>query len=124
VKWIAHLPNFEFELTAGAYELGSCCLLGRHPVADEDDQGEVRLITIDDPTMSMSETHLMLGVDVRGFWIVDRESAAGTRIIESSGEITMCTAWQQYHPASGTRVCLGEAAAFVVREPARSPAST
>ncbi len=56
-------------------------LVGRNPTPAEGESFDY-LVQIVDPDRSMSKTHLEFGVGDDGFWIVDRGSANGTRIVE------------------------------------------
>ncbi|ARJ05084.1 hypothetical protein GCM10010988_01310 [Cnuibacter physcomitrellae] len=56
-------------------------LVGRNPTPAEGESFDY-LVQIVDPDRSMSKTHLEFGVAEDGFWILDRGSANGTRIVE------------------------------------------
>lgn len=64
-------------------------LVGRDPTwaAGDDDAG---LIAVDDPTLSVSKTHLAIGIDASGGWVVDRNSTNGTSVFDIDGtELTV-----------------------------------
>ena len=63
-------------------------LVGRNPVPAEGESFDY-LVQIIDPDRSMSKTHLEFGVDDDGFWILDRGSANGTRIVEGSDVVDL-----------------------------------
>lgn len=51
-------------------------LVGRNPQSAEG--GSWNLVAVDDPTRSVSKTHVELGVDPGGLWLTDRGSTNGT----------------------------------------------
>lgn len=59
-------------------------LIGRAPVARPDD-GAATVVTVTDPEMSVSKTHLALAVTADGVWAIDRGSTNGTWLVEPDG---------------------------------------
>lgn len=82
-------------------------LLGRSPsLGSEDPAGQ--LITIDDPGMSLSKTHLAFGLDGSGgFWVQDRHSTNGTSVVGPSGQLVSCPAGVRQPVVPGSRVLAG-----------------
>jgi pSer/pThr/pTyr-binding forkhead associated (FHA) protein len=55
-------------------------LLGRNPEARAGE--DIRhLVPVDDPSMQISKTHAVFGVDRQGFWVTDRGSTNGTQVL-------------------------------------------
>jgi hypothetical protein len=88
-------------------ELGVLCLLGREPVARDDEPGAT-LVKFDDPKLSVSKTHMAYGVDQRGVWIMDRNSTNGTTIIEPDGRRVPCAPGDRQYVTPGYQVQIGQ----------------
>jgi hypothetical protein len=82
-------------------------LIGRAPVPERGDPPAL-LVPIVDPGLTVSKTHLALGVDARGLWICDRHSTNGTAITDEAGTRTTCAPGQRYGVAPGSTVHLGD----------------
>lgn len=54
-------------------------LIGRNPTRPEGDQ-TTHLVTLTDPTGSLSRTHLEFGIDTSGLWVRDRHSTNGSEV--------------------------------------------
>lgn len=59
-------------------------LIGRDPTWGPGDE-EAGLIAVDDPSRSVSKTHLAIGLDPDGPWVVDRSSTNGTSVYALDG---------------------------------------
>jgi pSer/pThr/pTyr-binding forkhead associated (FHA) protein len=82
-------------------------LIGRHPVAEPGEYFD-HLVTIVDPSKSVSKTHLEFGQSSAAFWVSDRHSGNGTIINEPDSEPKRCDSGKRYRVARGTRVNIGE----------------
>ena len=60
-------------------------IVGRAPALAPGEAGT--LLAINDPDYSISKTHLAVGADSDGPWVMDRHSLNGTAIVRSEGEI-------------------------------------
>jgi hypothetical protein len=94
--------------------IGGLVLVGRRPAAKP---GEhlARLVAIKDPTRSVSKTHLAMGEDDHGVWVVDRHSTNGTTVVPPIGRLRDCMPGERVYLAPGSRVMFGERS-FAVRE--------
>ncbi len=90
-------------------------LIGRAPVAAPGEE-IAQLVAIDDPARSVSTTHLALGVDDGGAWIVDRGSTNGTVVTLPDGQQILCVPWQRVKVAAGARVRFGDASFLVATD--------
>lgn len=91
----------------------SFALIGRAPSAAVGDP-PAQLLLITDPGLSVSKTHLAVGVDVLGFWVCDRHSTNGTVITDGRGVKTKCAAGKRYYVESGSTVGVGDRSFSVV----------
>jgi hypothetical protein len=94
--------------------IGGLVLVGRRPAASA---GEhlARLVAINDPSRSVSKTHLAMGEDDNGVWVVDRHSTNGTTVVPPVGRLHECQPGERVYLAPGSRVMFGERS-FAVRE--------
>lgn len=76
----------------------SFILLGRNPERGTDDP-TAQLVVVDDQTVS--KTHVALGVDAAGLWLVDRHSTNGTAVVSGNGEVSPVA------PGTAVRVAIG-----------------
>jgi len=60
-------------------------LIGRSPVRQQDDDQAAELISVDDVTQSVSNTHLAIGLDSMGCWVEDRNATNGVVVTEPDG---------------------------------------
>ncbi|RXR23565.1 FHA domain-containing protein [Oerskovia turbata] len=77
-------PGAVLELESGQrVPLTGPALVGRNPQASG---GEARtLVRVEDPTRSVSKTHVELGFDAGGLWVQDRGSTNGTVLLRPGG---------------------------------------
>ncbi|MFC7625469.1 RDD family protein [Microlunatus sp. GCM10028923] len=82
-------------------------LLGRNPQArpNEDD---AQLIKISDETRTVSKTHLALGVDAGGMYVMDRGSTNGSTATDSEGQTRPCAPGDVVQVDAGTIVSFGD----------------
>jgi uncharacterized RDD family membrane protein YckC len=82
-------------------------LLGRNPqpkVGEEDAQ----LIKIADETRTVSKSHLAVGVDAGGIYIVDRGSTNGSTVSTTNGMSSRCRAGEMVRVGDGAIVSIGD----------------
>jgi len=94
--------------------IGGLVLVGRRPAAGPSEH-LARLVSINDPTRSVSKTHLAMGEDDHGVWLVDRHSTNGTTVVPPTGRLRECAPGERVYLAPGSRVMFGERS-FAVRE--------
>lgn len=90
-------------------------LVGRNPSpAPEESIGQ--LVRVQDPGRSVSKTHLLVGVDADGVWVVDRGSTNGTVVTLTDGQQIICAEHQVVRLPEGATVTFGDySASFVHR---------
>jgi uncharacterized RDD family membrane protein YckC len=82
-------------------------LVGRDPTAVANEPGAL-LVGIDDPTMSVSKTHLALGIDGDQMWAEDRHSTNGVMITTATGEQLRLVAGRRARIEIGARLEFGD----------------
>lgn len=87
--------------------VGPLLLIGRAPSRAEN-ESHAKLLTVNDPSLSVSKTHLAVGIDHAGLWVVDRNSTNGTWIDEGRGELERLEPGQRTPVPDGARVLIGE----------------
>jgi len=81
-------------------------LIGRRPLPQPGERFD-HLVHVDDPSRSVSKTHLEFGTHDGTLWIADRFSANGT-IVRRSDDVIRCEPGRRYLVASGTVVELAD----------------
>jgi hypothetical protein len=89
------------------HNLGSRALLGRNP-SRRDDEPHAKVVVLDDPTRSVSKTHLALGADGQGLWVEDRHSVNGTTIDKPDGSVVSVEPGSVARMPSGSVVRFGD----------------
>ncbi len=97
-------------------ELVVTVLLGRNPQKGPDDP-EVHLVPSSGDGRMISRTHVLIGVDPRGVYVVDRDSTNGTALVTSSGELKPCPASVPMRVREGQQVSYGNRWFTVLRRP-------
>jgi hypothetical protein len=82
-------------------------LLGRRPMAQPGETFD-QLVTITDPSRSVSKTHLEFGLEGDELWLCDRYSGNGTIVRPPGGVVRQFEAGRRYRVARGTRVEIGD----------------
>lgn len=101
-------PSATLRLSDGKeVTLTGTVLVGRNPSAGADEQVD-ELIRVSDPGRSVSKTHLLVGVDAEGVWIVDRASTNGTFVTLADGQQIICAAHQVVRLPDGACVAFGD----------------
>ena len=90
-----------------AFSPGSFTLVGRAPEARPEDP-QAQLIPVEDPELSVSKTHVALGVDHGGFWLRDLGSTNGTFRLDEHGGATRCAPEEVVRIPVGGRFRLGK----------------
>ena len=82
-------------------------LVGRNP-APRAGETVGTLVAVEDPARSVSKTHLLVGVDGAGVWVVDRSSTNGTVVTLPDGQRILCVPERRVRLVSGARVDFGD----------------
>ncbi|HJE50878.1 MAG TPA: RDD family protein [Tessaracoccus flavescens] len=127
---IAHLPisgeragdeDWYVRLDDGReVELSVTVLLGRNPQRTDDDPDEVHLVPASGDGRMISRTHVLIGADLRGVYIVDRGSTNGTALVTPSGELDPAPEGTQVRVREGQQVSYGNRWFTVLRRPEKS----
>ncbi|MBT8226807.1 MAG: FHA domain-containing protein [Dactylosporangium sp.] len=116
----AREPDNQIILDDGrAVTIGEMILIGRDPAPDPGARPAERAaerVAVADPGLSVSKTHVAVGVDERGIWVVDRDSTNGTTVDDMP-----CVPGERTYVGSGGVVRLGDRT-FVVRMAGAGPA--
>ncbi len=91
-------------------------IIGRAPVRGAHEQS-AKLLKIEDPSLSVSKTHLMIETDGDGLWVTDRNSTNGTWIDEGRGALRPVPANERTAVPPGARVLFGERVLTFTRQP-------
>lgn len=98
-------------------ELNVTVLLGRNPQKSADDPAEVHLVPASGDGRMISRTHVLIGTDARGVYVVDRGSTNGTALVTRGGELEPCAPTTQVRVAEGQQVSYGNRWFTVLRRP-------
>ena len=98
-------------------ELVVTVLLGRNPQKTADDPEEVHLVPASGDGRMISRTHVLIGTDLRGVYVVDRGSTNGTALVTDGGELDPCPADTQVRVREGQQVSYGNRWFTVLRRP-------
>lgn len=82
-------------------------LLGRNPQARPGEDG-AQLIKISDESRTVSKTHLAIGVDAGGIYVMDRGSTNGSTATDPGGQSRPCAAGDVVQVEDGTIVSFGD----------------
>jgi hypothetical protein len=82
-------------------------LVGRNPSAQPGEFVD-QLVTVFDPSKSVSKTHLEFGQESGRFWVSDRFSTNGSVVRQPDEEPRRCEPGKRYFIARGTRIDIGE----------------
>lgn len=98
-------------------ELSVTVLLGRNPQKAADDPAEVHLVPASGDGRMISRTHVLIGTDPRGVFVVDRASTNGTAVVASGGDLEPCPPGTQVRVREGQQVSYGNRWFTVLRRP-------
>ena len=82
-------------------------LLGRNPQPQPGEE-DAQLIKLADETRTVSKSHLAIGVDAGGVYVVDRGSTNGSTVTTASGQSTRCTPGVRVYVDAGSIVSIGD----------------
>lgn len=99
-------------------ELNVTVLLGRNPQKSPEDP-EVHLVPASGDGRMISRTHVLIGTDLRGVYVVDRGSTNGTALVTQSGQLEPCPSGTQMRVREGQQVSYGNRWFTVLRRPVR-----
>jgi uncharacterized RDD family membrane protein YckC len=87
--------------------LDGLVLLGRNPQPKAGEE-DAQLIKIADETRTVSKSHLVVGVDAGGVYVVDRGSTNGSTVSTTNGMSTRCKAGEMVRVGEGAIVSIGD----------------
>ena len=87
--------------------LDGLILLGRNPQPQAGEE-DAQLIKIADETRTVSKSHLAIGLDASGVYVVDRGSTNGSTVSTTSGMSTRCKAGEMVRVGEGAIVSIGD----------------
>lgn len=96
-------------------ELGRLVLIGRSPTPGKGEDG-AQLVSIGEDSKTVSKTHLAVGVDERGPWVMDRGSTNGSGVASGLGTIESIPAGLKVRVGAGQQVSYGEKLLTVRRD--------
>ncbi|WP_435299285.1 FHA domain-containing protein [Timonella sp. A28] len=89
------------------YALTAPTLVGRNPHLPEEDNN-CNLVVLSDPLRTVSKTHMLIGVDAAGPYVVDKHSTNGTVVTLPDGQQIICAADQKVRFTAGTTILFGQ----------------
>ncbi|RMB61983.1 hypothetical protein EAX62_05180 [Tessaracoccus antarcticus] len=99
-------------------ELVVTVLLGRNPQKSASD-GDVHLVPAGGDGRMISRTHVLVGTDARGVFVVDRGSTNGTALVTQAGGLDPCPTGTQIRVREGQQVSYGNRWFTILRRPAQ-----
>ena len=87
--------------------LDGLILLGRNPQPQAGEE-DAQLIKIADETRTVSKSHLAIGLDAGGVYVVDRGSTNGSTVSTTNGMSTRCKAGEMVRVGEGAIVSIGD----------------
>jgi len=85
----------------------SLVLIGRNPQPRAGEEG-AELVSVQDNSRTVSKTHIAVGVDPKGVYVMDRGSTNGSAIATSSGQFEPCAAGDLVRVREGQVVSFGD----------------
>lgn len=102
----AAVPTFALRFTGGELRtVFGTGLVGRRPQPQPGERFD-HLVQIDDPSRSVSKTHLEFGEHDGTLWIADRFSGNGTQLLRPGAAALRCEPGRRYLAPPGSRVQL------------------
>ena len=99
--WVAELDD------GREIEVRGLVLLGRNPAPSEG-EGDAQLIKLSDESRTVSKTHLALGVDDAGLFVVDRGSTNGSTVTPPGEPTTPVGPFHAVSVSEGSVVSIGD----------------
>jgi predicted component of type VI protein secretion system len=87
--------------------LDGLVLLGRNPQPKAGEE-DAQLIKIADETRTVSKSHLAVGVDAGGVYVIDRGSTNGSTVSTTNGMSSRCRAGEMVRVGDGAIVSIGD----------------
>jgi uncharacterized RDD family membrane protein YckC len=87
--------------------LDGLILLGRNPQPQAGEE-DAQLIKIADETRTVSKSHLAVGLDAGGVYVIDRGSTNGSTVSTTNGMSTRCKAGEMVRVGEGAIVSIGD----------------
>ena len=109
--WVAELDD------GRAFPVRGLVLLGRNPQPEEG-EADAELVKLPDESRTVSKTHLALGVDDAGLFVVDRGSTNGSTITPRDGETVPVGPFHAVSVGEGSVVSIGDHWVRIRREDA------
>lgn len=88
-------------------DVESMILIGRNPQPRVGEES-AELVSIVDQSRTVSKTHIAVGVDPKGIWVMDRGSTNGSAIATSAGTFEPCAAGERVRVREGQVVSFGD----------------
>jgi uncharacterized RDD family membrane protein YckC len=103
-----HIQEWSILLDDGRrIPLDGLVLLGRNPQPKAGEE-DAQLIKIADETRTVSKSHLAVGVDAGGVYVVDRGSTNGSTVSTTNGMSARCKAGEMVRVGEGAIVSIGD----------------
>ena len=99
--WVAELDD------GRTFPVRGLVLLGRNP-QPEDGEADAELVKLPDESRTVSKTHLALGVDDAGLFVVDRGSTNGSTVTPPDGETVPVGPFHAVSVGEGSVVSIGD----------------
>jgi uncharacterized RDD family membrane protein YckC len=90
-----------------AIEVDGLVLLGRNPQPQPGEE-DAQLIKIADETRTVSKSHLAIGLDAAGIYVVDRGSTNGSTVTDPGGSSNRCRVSEPVYVGEDTIVSIGD----------------
>ena len=90
-------------------------VIGRAPRA-QTTEPTATLLAVDDPTMSMSATHLMVGPQPGGAWVQDIGSTNGSAVVDPFGVTTALIPGVRSTVVGGSSIRFGDRSALLLTD--------
>lgn len=89
-------------------DIAQLVLIGRNPSPRPDEEPIATLVNAGEPSTTISRTHLAVGADARGAYVIDRGSTNGTALVLPDGSYEPCPVGVQTRVREGQIVSFGE----------------
>jgi hypothetical protein len=103
-------------------DIDGLVLLGRNPQPQPGEE-DAELIKVADETRTVSKSHLAIGLDAAGLFVVDRGSTNGSTVTTPAGVSTRCQPSQVIYVPAGSIVSIGDHWMEIRKKASEQPAS-